>query len=447
MKKIFIEKSFQSSPIGEIPTDWKHIPLSDIAEINPKPIKLSNDFTKISFIGMADVTVDSHLSNTTDKSYGEVKKGFTSFYNNDILVAKITPCFENGKGALVKGLKNGIGFGSTEFHVLRAKPMKGCASFIHYITTTEDFRKKGEMNMTGTAGQKRVGKDFIANYVIACPPVDEQTEIANFLSIVDKKIELIDRKIIETQNLKKALLQKLFSEGVGVQDENGKWHPHTELKKSSCGKNPKSWHIAKLGEHATKVGSGVTPKGGSKAYVNHGIPLLRSQNILFGKLKLDDVAFITETQHEKMKGSQLQPRDVLLNITGASIGRCAVLPDDFLEGNVNQHVCIIRTTSSLLPEFVSIFLNSHFGQKQIWNLQAGGNREGLNFQQIRSFDIPLPPVNEQKEIMGICSTVDSKIRLLEQQKSETQILKKGLMQKLLTGEWRIPLDCDEAEAA
>ncbi|HBC0001714.1 restriction endonuclease subunit S [Vibrio parahaemolyticus] len=442
---IWIETKLKESEIGKIPLDWSCTTLNKIAEINPKPIKLDSDDIEVSFVGMADVSESAKLMNTTNRLYGEVKKGFTSFQDNDVLVAKITPCFENGKGALVSNLTNGIGFGSTEFHVIRTKEQKGCPEFIHHITTTHNFRVKGEMNMTGTAGQKRVGKAFIASYLIACPPFVEQQKIAEVLSTVDKKIDLIDQKIAETENLKTGLMQKLFSEGVGVQDENGNWQPHTEFQDSPFGKIPKCWSVEALGEHTIKVGSGVTPKGGSKAYVDTGIPLIRSQNVLFGKFKLDDVAFITEQQHEKMKGSQLKPKDVLLNITGASIGRCAVLPADFEEGNVNQHVCIIRMSQAITPEFCGWFLNSNLGQKQIWNLQAGGNREGLNFQQIRSFRVPVLTIEEQCSIVEILSTVSDKLNLLEQQKAETQQLKKGLMQKLLTGEWRVPVE--ETEAA
>ncbi|WP_052438041.1 restriction endonuclease subunit S [Vibrio campbellii] len=441
---IWIEKKFKESEIGKIPLDWSCTTLNKIADINPKPIKLDSDDIVVSFVGMADVSESAKLMNTTNRNYSEVKKGFTSFQDDDVLVAKITPCFENGKGALAFNLTNGIGFGSTEFHVIRAKEKKGNPEFIHHITTTHNFRVKGEMNMTGTAGQKRVGKDFIASYLIACPPLAEQQKIAEVLSTVDKKIDLIDQKIAETEKLKTGLMQKLFSEGVGVQDSDGNWQPHSEFQDSPFGKIPKCWSVETLGEHTVKVGSGVTPKGGSKAYVDSGIPLIRSQNVLFGKFKLDDVAFITEQQHDKMKGSKLQPRDVLLNITGASIGRCAVLPEDFDEGNVNQHVCIIRTSESIDPDFCGWFLNSNLGQKQIWNLQAGGNREGLNFQQIRSFKIPVFSIEEQCSIVEILSTVSDRLNLLETQKAETQQLKKGLMQKLLTGEWRVPLDNPEA---
>ncbi|MCC4821298.1 restriction endonuclease subunit S, partial [Vibrio lentus] len=102
------------------------------------------------------------------------------------------------------------------------------------------------------------------------------------------------------------------------------------------------------------------------------------------------------------------------------IGRCAVLPDNFDEGNVNQHVCIIRTNDLLVPSYCGFFLNSAMGQKQIWSLQAGGNREGLNFQQIKSFSMIVPPREEQQKIAEVLSTVDQKIDLIDQKITETK---------------------------
>lgn len=312
--------------------------------------------------------------------------------------------------------------------------------YLYFLLCYLELNKYANRNAQPLVSGKTLDQVFCT--LPSCPI--EQQKIAEVLSTVDKKIDLIDQKIAETKKLKTGLMQKLFSEGIGVQDSDGNWLPHSEFQDSLLGKVPKCWEVETLGEHTIKVGSGVTPKGGSKAYVDSGIPLIRSQNVLFGKFKLDEVAFITEQQHNKMKGSKLQPRDVLLNITGASIGRCAVLSEDFGEGNVNQHVCIIRTSESIDPDFCGWFLNSNLGQKQIWNLQAGGNREGLNFQQIRSFKIPVFSIEEQCSIVEILSTVSDKLNLLEKQKSETQQLKKGLMQKLLTGEWRVPLDNPEA---
>ncbi|QZA80687.1 restriction endonuclease subunit S [Deefgea piscis] len=225
-------------------------------------------------------------------------------------------------------------------------------------------------------------------------------------------------------------------------------------KETTIGWIPKDWDESKLDFHVSKVGSGITPKGGSESYLSEGVPLIRSQNVLWGKLNLSDVAYISEEQHQRMKGSFLNPKDVLLNITGASIGRCAVLPDDFTVGNVNQHVCIIRTTETLNPYFLAHFLGSDLGQGQINRLQAGGNREGLNFQQIRGFSIGIPPVPEQEKIAAIFGAVDDKLDVIARQIAATNTLKRGLMQTLFSqgvgtqdanGQWHAHTEFQQTE--
>lgn len=203
--------TFSKTEIGLIPATWTLVKLEDIVQVNPKPHKLSNNNTLVSFIGMADTSEESKLISQSTRPYIDVKKGFTSFIENDVLVAKITPCFENGKGALAKNLVNGVGFGSTEFHVLRCKKGLSSPSFIHYLTTSESFRIKGEMSMTGTAGQKRISKAFIEKYLVGCPPLNEQEKIAEVLNAVDNKKNLLEQQKSETQLLKKGLMQKLLT--------------------------------------------------------------------------------------------------------------------------------------------------------------------------------------------------------------------------------------------
>lgn len=199
---------------------------------------------------------------------------------------------------------------------------------------------------------------------------------------------------------------------------------------------PSGWKSATIGKLTTKVGSGVTPKGGSDSYKHNGIPLIRSQNVLWGKLDLSDVAFIDNKQHQKMKGSVVKKSDVLLNITGASIGRVALSNVD--EANVNQHVCIIRAKDILYPGYLKDFLLSFSGQKQIEQCQAGGNRQGLNFEQIKAFKIPVPPIAEQQKIAKILSTWDKAISTTEALIDNSKQQKKALMQQLLTGKKRFP---------
>lgn len=195
---------------------------------------------------------------------------------------------------------------------------------------------------------------------------------------------------------------------------------------------PKGWEQKKFKDITIKVGSGITPRGGSASYKKEGIPLIRSQNVLWGDLDLSDAVFINQEQHRKMKSSSLQKYDVLLNITGASIGRATVFKTSG-DANINQHVCIIRTNESANHDFLKAFLLSYYGQKQIEQFQAGGNRQGLNFEQIRSFKILLPPLPEQIKIAKILSTWDKAIATVEQLITNSQQQKKALMQQLLTG--------------
>lgn len=118
------------------------------------------------------------------------------------------------------------------------------------------------------------------------------------------------------------------------------------------------WPVDRIKDHALKIGSGITPSGGAASYLDTGIPLLRSQNVHFDGLRLDDVAYIAQETHEEMSGTKLHVRDVLLNITGASIGRCAFVPEGFGEGNVSQHVCIIRPAAKLNYKFMTYCLSA-----------------------------------------------------------------------------------------
>lgn len=189
--------------------EWKLIKLANICSINPLKSPEPEDGA-VSFVSMDSVSNDAKLLRTEKKQYTDVSKGFTSFVNHDVLVAKITPCFENGKGAFVDGLINGIGFGSTEFHVLRAS--KGTsAEYLYYLTNTSEFRVRGEANMQGSAGQKRVTTDYLKGLKIYLPlQQEEQNKIAAVLSAVDQEIEALQRKLDCLKQEKKALMQQLL---------------------------------------------------------------------------------------------------------------------------------------------------------------------------------------------------------------------------------------------
>ncbi|KAB2501024.1 restriction endonuclease subunit S [Bacillus cereus] len=211
------------------------------------------------------------------------------------------------------------------------------------------------------------------------------------------------------------------------------------------------WEKRNLGNISTKIGSGKTPKGGNQNYKSEGIPLLRSQNIFNDKVNFNDVVYITPEIDEDMANSRVQKGDVLLNITGASIGRSAVYKLNH-KANVNQHVSIIRPSGEVNPYFIQLNITSEKGQKQIELNQAGGGREGLNFQQIAKMRFYFPSLVEQTQIGNFLKQLDDMIAFHQQELTILKQTKQGFLQKMFpkegesvpeirfpefTGEWEL----------
>ena len=188
------------------------------------------------------------------------------------------------------------------------------------------------------------------------------------------------------------------------------------------------WVEKKLGDITSKIGSGKTPKGGDKVYLKQGIHFIRSQNVINDRLILDET-HISDKTHSEMKGSKVFANDILLNITGGSIGRSCVVPNDFIEGNVNQHVSIIRLKKDN-PKFLQSILSSWRGQKLVFQGMTGSGREGLNFESIKGFKFTIPTPPEQTKIANFLTAVDKRINLLQKKKAELEQYKKGVMQRI-----------------
>ena len=293
---------------------------------------------------------------------------------------------------------------------------------LYQILQREDFRNTMQLKAAGGA-QGNLSAGDITEYALSCPTTEpEQQKIAECLSSVDELIAAQARKLDALKTHKKGLMQQLFP-------REGETQPRLRFPEFQ---DAGEWEGEDLGSKTTKVGSGITPNGGDKNYKQSGRPFVRSQNVGWGELILDDVAFIDEETHSSFSSTEIQVLDVLLNITGASIGRSAVADGRIAGGNVNQHVCIIRVKAAKLNHFyLNQYLISPEGQKQIDSFQAGGNRQGLNFAQIRSFTIPLPPdVSEQKRIADCLNTLDDLIAAQTQKLAALKTHKKGLMQQL-----------------
>lgn len=193
----------------------------------------------------------------------------------------------------------------------------------------------------------------------------------------------------------------------------------------------------RIKDYAIKVGSGVTPRGGAETYLEKGIPLFRSQNVFNEGFLMDDIAYISEETDEAMKGTRVKPGDVLLNITGASIGRCFYTPDDFDRGNVNQHVCIIRPKKNITkPAYLYYCLISDKGQEQINFTQTGSNREGLSVEDIKGLTFNILSLEEQQRIVNYLdaklTTINNRMEVLGKQRDGYVRLKKSIIHQAVT---------------
>lgn len=275
---------------------------------------------------------------------------------------------------------------------------------------------------------------------VPMPPLSEQQAIADYLdetcSQIDEIIAEAKASIDEYENLRQSIIYEILTKGP---DDN------VEMKDSGVewiGKVPSHWMIGKVKYGTTKVGSGKTPKGGAEVYMTSGVMFLRSQNIYNDGLRLDNPYYISEEIDEEMKNTRVQKNDVLLNITGGSIGRCCIFDGSIPNANVNQHVCIIRVNSSVfLPEYMHLFWISLIGQISIKSYQTGGNREGMSAEAIKNTPIPIIPIGEQRRIVDLIKPkiedFNSLIAEKESLINDLEAYKKSLIYEVVTGKRRV----------
>ncbi len=322
--------------------------------------------------------------------------------------------------------------------VILLKPNESVLSeYLFHFMSSESFQNELNANATGSTA-KGIKQTRLVKLKVTLPPAEEQQKIAEVLSTVDKKIDLIDQKIAETEKLKTGLMQKLFSEGIGVQDENGDWQPHAEFEDNGL---PMHWGFLKLGSVA-KVTSGGTPSRKKASFWENGtIPWITTGEVNFNCIT-NSSQKITDEGLKNSAAKMFPPDTILMAMygQGQTRGRVAMLG---IEASTNQACAAIICSKKLNPHFCYHYLSSQY--EKIRAIGNEGSQKNLNGQIIKDILIPCPNLEEQEQIALVLSTVDEKITLLAKQKSETQQLKKGLMQKLLTGEWRVPVE--ETEAA
>ncbi len=237
---------------------------------------------------------------------------------------------------------------------------------------------------------------------IPLPPLSEQATIVAELDKINELINLKRTQLKDLDNLAQSIFYEMFGDPV---------------------ENEKGWEVKKLGEVASKIGSGATPKGGNESYKAGGISIIRSLNVYNNFFSYKDLAHIDEEQASKLSNVIIMKNDVLLNITGASVARCCIVPNDILPARVNQHVCIIRVIGSkeIIPYYLNRVITNINFQSMLLNLarSKAATREALPKSVVEQIPIPLPPLSLQQSFA-------SRIELIEQQKAQINATIKDL---------------------
>ena len=370
--------------------------LGEVCLINPKSCTLRDD-TEVSFIPMTKVGEHGEFDASEIKNYSEVKKGFTNFQNGDILFAKITPCMENGKGAIAHNMKNGIGFGSTEFHVLRPDTDKITSGWLYYLTTWKTFRKEAERNMTGSAGQKRVPKTFLENYVVNLPDIDTQKSENRILRKVDDLIFLRKQQLAKLDELVKARFMEVFE---NVTEENA--------LENLC-------HF-------------IDYRGKTPEKSDSGLPFITAKNIRMHYMSFDTQEFISKENYDKVMTRGIPKVGDVVFTTEAPLGNVCRIPKFDTDFYIGQRI-ITMQTKLLNPVYLEYALSSDDFKRKLVGKSSGSTVTGIRSKLLGKLTIPVPSKGLQNQFAAFVERVDKQKQTVQQSLEKLELMKKALMQE------------------
>jgi len=349
--------------------------LAKIAEINP-PLTIRLPANEpVSFVPMAAVNAErACVEGTTPRPYADVSKGYTPFFSGDILFAKITPCFENGKIAQAV-LPLRYGFGSTEFHVIRAVPGVSDGRYLHHFLRLDRVRGEGRRRMTGSGGQRRVPANYLSELQVPLPSLPEQRRIAAILDTAEALRTQRRAAIAQLDQLTQAIFIDMFG-----------------------GAQAKGWPVVTIADiAAAQPGSIRTGPFGSQLlhseFVDEGVAVLGIDNAVANEFRWGERRFITPAKHRELQRYTVHPGDVLITIMG-TCGRCAVVPDDIPLAINTKHLCCITVDArKCVPQFLhAYFLRHPSAQKYLQQTAKGAIMSGLNMGIIKALPMALPPL-------------------------------------------------------
>jgi type I restriction enzyme S subunit len=385
-------------------SEWTDYRLADFMDFNPAtPLNKDTECKKVAMENLG-------INNKKVLGWESSKfNGGTKFINGDTLVARITPCLENGKIGFVDFLKEGeVGFGSTEFIVLRKKLGISTQQYIYYFAYWNEFRNLAVQLMTGTSGRQRVETDVLKQRVFRFPEIQTQQAIAEVLSSLDDKIDLLSRQNTTLEALAQAYFRQLFVEGA-------------------------DWDVVRLGDILETIESGSRPKGGIDPSLVNGIPSIGAESVNgLGVYDFSKTKYVSREFFSNMRRGIVKSQDVLIYKDGAYVGRKGMFGNGFpfAEFAVNEHVFILRTNEKAGQVFLYFLLQ----EEELAQLNSNSAQPGLNQQAMNAFEISLPPAEQIRDFEILAEPLIDKIFGNANQIGTLQKLRDTLLPKLISGE-------------
>lgn len=393
---------------AKLPKGWTERRLRFDARLNPVKSEITlHDDDDVSFVPMDAVGELGGLRLDEVRCVDDVYNGYTYFCDNDVVVAKITPCFENGKGALAAGLHNGVAFGTTELHVIRANPSLD-ARFLFYVTIAHDFRSHGAAEMLGAGGQKRVPERFLKDWQTPLPSIEVQRRIAAFL---DEKTAQIDGLIARKQALLERLAEK--RQAIITQAVTKGLNPAAPMKDSGIdwlGPIPAHWEVIALNKVTTKITNGyVGPT--RDLFVDDGVRYLQSLHIKGNRVIFGNDFFVEKAWSDQHAKSILKAGDVLVVQTG-DIGQVACVPAEYEGCNCHALIICSPVIGKLDGRYLAWLFNSDYGQEFLHMVKTGALHPHLNCGNVKFFNVLIPPTAEQQEIANYVDAQREKLEVM-----------------------------------
>jgi len=399
--------------LGEVPKQWNIKRLRFLSKINPSKAevgKLPGDF-KVAFVPMESIMEYGGIKQEEERLLSDVYNGYSYFREGDVIVAKITPCFENGKGTLCENFKNYIGFGTTELHVIRTNDLLD-SKFFFYLSVSMPFRKIGEANMYGAAGQKRVPEEFIKNFRVPYPSMKEQKSIAHFLdretSRIDKLIEKKQKQIELLQEKRSALISHVVTKGLD---------PNVKMKDSGIewlGEVPEHWNVKKL-KFIAEVKSSNVDKNSKQDELP--VRLCNYTDVYYRDIISNEIDFMSATATEnEIRRFIIKHGDVLITKDSENWNDIAIpayVDEKFSDVLCGYHLAQITPKEDeingkyLFYSFLSNGINDQF------RIASNGiTRYGLGKYWLDNGLFLLPSLNEQRSIVSFLDQQTSRIDYL-----------------------------------